>query len=519
MKPTSAELSSSEKPVLGHVDHGRDDWSLRPNALSNADIAPTTTIQRTWRWWNFTALWLGMVINVPAYMLGGQLIAIGMSPEQAVITILLGNLIVLFPILLISHIGGRYGIPFAVAVRSSFGMRGAAFPALARAAVSFGWFGIQTWIGAKVLLALAVLLVGHPLEGPPLRGLGINVFQLIAFALFWLLQIAFIGNSLNAIRRLETWTAPIKLIVCAVMVVWALRSTPDGFFALWSLPGATSTGISNNVQFWSIFWPSLTAMIASWSPMALSISDFTRFARTQADQVVGQTLGLPGPMGGLAAVSVVTTAATVVLFGRAIWDPVELAGHFSGPLIGFGLAMILLDTMSVNIAANLVAPAFDLASVWPKRFTYRRGAYVAALIGAAIFPWKLLEDPHGYIFVWLTGYSAFLGPICGVMIGDYWLIRHTKLSLEALYEPEGRYSYFKGWNMQAVAAVALGIAPNVPGLLHAVAPESFPAFSGLWSSIYSFAWILGLLLALTVYVLLSHARVKSARNGVTHVKQ
>jgi NCS1 family nucleobase:cation symporter-1 len=496
MNPTAVRFSSSEKPALGPFDQPRSCSSPGSNTLSNFDIAPTTAVQRTWRWWNFAALWLGMVINVPAYMLGGQLIAIGMSPGQAVVTILLGNLIVLCPILLVSHIGGRYGVPFAVAVRSSFGIRGAAFPALARAAVSFGWFGIQTWIGAKVLLALAVLLVGHPLEGPPLRGLGINIFQLIAFVLFWLLQIAFIGNSLGAIRRLETWTAPIKLIVCVVMVVWALRSTPDGISGLWSLAGATSTGASNDVQFSSIFWPSLTAMIASWSPMALSISDFTRFARTQTDQVVGQALGLPGPMGGLAAVSVITTSATVVLFGKAIWDPVEL-----------GLAMILLDTMSVNIAANLVAPAFDLASLWPKRFTYRRGAYVAASIGAAILPWKLLEDPHGYIFVWLTGYSAFLGPICGVMVGDYWLIRHTKLSIQALYELDGIYSYFKGWNVKAVAAVALGIAPNIPGLLYAVAPKSFVAFSGLWSSVYSFAWILGLLVAMTTYVLLSRARV------------
>jgi NCS1 family nucleobase:cation symporter-1 len=503
MSPIALRFSSSKKAELEPLDKSQILSSPGSNTLSNFDIAPTTAVQRTWRWWNFAALWLGMVINVPAYMLGGQLIAIGMSPGQSVVTILLGNLIVLCPILLVSHIGGRYGVPFAVAVRSSFGIRGAAFPALARAAVSFGWFGIQTWIGGKVLLALAVLLVGHPLEGPPLRGLGINIFQLISFVLFWLLQIAFIGNSLGPIRRLETWTAPIKLVVCVVMVVWALRSTPDGISGLWSLAGPTSTGASNDVQFWSIFWPSLTAMIASWSPMALSISDFTRFARTQTDQVVGQALGLPGPMGGLAAVSVITTAATVVLFGRAIWDPVELAGHFSGPLIAFGLAMILLDTMSVNVAANLVAPAFDLASVWPKRFTYRRGAHVAALIGAAILPWKLLEDPHGYIFVWLTGYSAFLGPICGVMIGDYWLIRRAKLSIHALYEPDGIYSYFKGWSVKAVVAVALGIAPNIPGLLHAVAPESFVAFSGLWSSVYSFAWILGLLVAMTTYVLLS----------------
>jgi NCS1 family nucleobase:cation symporter-1 len=372
--------------------------------------------------------------------------------------------------------------------------------------VSFGWFGIQTWIGGKILLALAVLAVGHPFQGPALRGLGIDVFQLIAFIVFWLLQIAFIGDSLSAIRRLETWTAPFKIIVCVVMVVWALKSTPSGISGLWSLAGATSSSAASDVQFASIFWPSLTAMIASWSPMALSISDFTRFARTQTDQVVGQALGLPGPMGGLATVSVITTAATVVLFGKAIWDPVELAGHFSGPLVAFGLAMILVDTMSCNIAANLVAPAFDLASLWPRRFTYRRGAYVAAFIGAVILPWKFLEDPHGYIFVWLTGYSAFLGPICGVMIADYWLIRRTKLSTEALYESDGIYWYFNGWNMKAVAAVVLGVAPNIPGLLYAVAPELFAAFSGVWSDIYSFAWIFGLLIAMMAYLLLSYVR-------------
>jgi len=472
---------------------------MAADALSNEDLTPTTAAQRTWRWYHFAALWLGMIVAVPSYMLAGGLIDQGMSPLEAVATVFLGNLIVLGPILLISHIGARYGVPYAVAVRASFGVRGAALPALARAAVACGWFGIQTFIGGKILLALATLILHRPMEGAPIPWLGIHVGQLACFVLFWVLQLTFINKGLGAIRRLETWTAPVKLVICAIMVIWALNAT-HGLHAIFTARSAFAPGAARAGQFWPTFWPSLTAMIGCWATLALNIPDFSRFARSQKDQLVGQAIGLPLPMGLLALVSVITTTATIVVFGQAIWDPVALAERFSGPVVLTGLAVILLDTVSCNIAANLVGPAYDFASLWPAKISYRTGGYIAAGIGLAIMPWKLLESTHGYIYTWLTGYGALLGPICGVMIADYWLIRRTLLSVDDLYAPDGQYRYAAGWNPVALLAFALGVAPNIPGFLHAIAPAAFAGVAQLWLSIYAFAWLIGLVTALASYV-------------------
>ena len=469
------------------------------DALSNDDLRPTGQAQRTWRWYHFAALWLGMIIAVPSYMLAGGLIEQGMSPIEAVATIFLGNLIVLGPILLVSHMGSRYGVPYAVAVRASFGVRGAALPALARAAVACGWFGIQTWIGGKILLALATLVLHRPMDGAQIPLLGVGSGQLLAFVLFWCLQLAFINKGLGAIRRLETWTAPIKLVICAVMVGWALHAT-HGLGGVLAFRSAFGPGAAKAGRFWSTFWPCLTAMIGCWATLALNIPDFSRFARSQKDQIIGQALGLPLPMGLLALISVITTTGTVAVFGLAIWDPVALAERFSGPVVAGGLMVILLDTISCNMAANLVGPAYDFSSLWPSRISYRTGGYIAAGVGLAIMPWKLLESTHGYIYTWLTGYGALLGPICGVMIADYWLVRRTRLSVEDLYRADGAYAYAGGWNPAALLAFALGVAPNVPGFLHAVAPTAFAGTAPAWISIYAFAWLIGLLVAMASYV-------------------
>jgi NCS1 family nucleobase:cation symporter-1 len=480
--------------------------------LSNDDLRPTTAEQRTWRWYHFSALWLGMIVAVPTYMLAGGLIESGLSALQAVMIILFGNLILLGPILLISHVGTRYGVPYAVAVRSSFGVRGAALPALARAAVACGWFGIQTFIGGKIMLAIAILVVGRPLDGPAVPLLGIHLGQLVCFVLFWTLQLAFINKGLGAIRRLETWTAPVKLLICAALVVWGLQHA-HGLRGVLTSPSAFAPGGPKAGQFWATFWPALTAMVGCWATLALNIPDFSRFARSQKDQIIGQAIGLPGPMALLAVVSVITTTATLAVYGQAIWDPVALAQKFSGPVVVLGLAVILLDTVSCNMAANVVGPAYDFSSLWPSKISYRTGGYIAAGIGLAIMPWKLLESTHGYIFTWLTGYGALLGPICGIMIADYWLVRRALLVVDDLYAEQGLYSYRGGWNPAALIAFGLGVAPNAPGFLHTVAPSAFPGIGGPWTTIYAFAWMIGLAIALIVYTGLSRLKGVSVPHG------
>ena len=474
---------------------------MADETLWNPDLAPTGPEQRTWLWYHYAALWVGMVVAVPAWMLAAGLIGEGMSAAQAALTVLLGNVIVLIPMLLIGHAGARHGIPYAVLVRSSFGTIGARLPALARALVACGWYGIQTWIGGEALLTLLGIFVGADLRGSPLPVLGIGIGQLAAFLVFWSLQLFFVRKGLTTIRRLETWTAPFKLLVCAALVWWAVDAA-GGIGPIFSAPSAFVPGAAKEGQFWAVFWPALTAMVGYWATLALNIPDFTRFAKSQEDQIIGQSLGLPPMMGLIALASVITTSATVVIYGEAIWDPVKLSGTLAGPFVLLGLVVISVDTISCNIAANLVSSAYDFSSLSPKRISYRTGGMITAVICILIMPWKLLESSGGYIFVWLGGYGALLGPIAGILIADYWLIRRTKIDVDALYVADGRYAYRGGWNPAALIAFAAGALPNLPGFLHAAAPQAFAFIGEPWTGIYTWAWFIGLAIALIVYTAL-----------------
>ena len=450
-----------------------------------------------------------MIVAVPAWMLAAGLVEQGMSAGQAALTVLLGNLIVLAPLLLIGHAGTRYGIPYAVLARASFGTRGARLPALARALVACGWFGIQTWIGGEALLTLLGVFVGQSLKGPILPVLDIGIGQLLSFATFWALQLFFVRKGITTIRRLETWTAPIKILVCVALVWWAVDKA-GGLGPIFSSPSAFVPGGAREGQFWLVFWPSLTAMVGFWGTLALNIPDFTRFAKSQRDQIVGQAIGLPPGMGLIALASVITTSATVVIYGHAIWDPVALAGTLSGPLVLLGLIVITIDTVSCNIAANLVCAAYDFSSLAPGRISYRTGGLITAVIGVLIMPWKLLATTGGYIFVWLTGYSALLGPIAGILIADYWLIRRTRINVADLYREDGAYAYSGGWNRRALIAFTIGVLPNLPGFLATAAPGAFGWVSGFWTGLYAYAWFTGLFLALGTYAaLMRHARIDS----------
>lgn len=478
---------------------------MTDSSLWNADLAPTGPEQRTWAWYHYAALWVGMIVAVPGWMLAAGLVEQGMSAGQAAFTVLLGNLIVLVPLLLIGHAGARHGIPYAVLVRASFGTLGARLPALARALVACGWYGIQTWIGGEALLTLLGIFVGADLRGTPLPLLGIGLGQLLAFAVFWGLQLFFVRKGLTTIRRLETWTAPVKILVCIALVWWAVDAA-GGFGPIFSAPSAFVPGGAKAGQFWSVFWPALTAMIGYWATLALNIPDFTRFARSQRDQIIGQSIGLPPGMGLIALASVITTSATVVIYGSAIWDPVALSGKLAGPFVLLGLIVISIDTISCNIAANLVSSAYDFSSLWPSRISYRTGGMITATIGVLIMPWKLLESTHGYIFTWLGGYSTLLGPIAGIMIADYWLIRRTRIEVGELYVADGRYAYRGGWNPAALIAFACGVAPNLPGFLHTAAPGTFGWIGEPWTSIFMWAWFVGLFVALAVYTMLMRVR-------------
>jgi NCS1 family nucleobase:cation symporter-1 len=475
-----------------------------PNAdrsLINEDLAPTSAEARTWSVLNMAALWIGMVVCVPTYMLAGGLIELGMSWWQAVLAVCIGNVIVLVPMILNGHPGTRYGIPFPVLARASFGTRGANVPALLRGLVACGWFGIQTWIGGSAIYQLLSALAGRQLGGADLSWLGINPVEFLCFLIFWAIQVGIIWRGIESIRVLETWAAPFLIAMGLLLLLWAYRAA-DGFGPMLSTPSKFGPGGAKEGQFLATFFPAITGMVGFWATLSLNIPDFTRYARSQRDQILGQAIGLPTFMTLFAFIGVAVTSATVVIFGEPISDPTVLLGRMgSGWAVLISLVALSVATLSTNLAANVVSPANAMVNMSPQRISFRTGSLITAGLGMAIFPWKLIESSSGYIFTWLIGYSALLGPIGGILLVDYYLLRRTELDLDGLYRHDGPYGYRAGYNGVAFVALAVGVAPNVPGFLEVAGFVS--DVPDLFSTLYTYAWFVGLPLAGAVYWLLS----------------
>ncbi|MDQ3266157.1 MAG: NCS1 family nucleobase:cation symporter-1 [Myxococcota bacterium] len=481
--------------------------------LFNGDLAPVPASRRVWTTYNFAALWISMAHCIPTYMMAGGLVAQGMNWWQALLTIALGNLIVLIPILLNAHPGTKYGIPFPVLARASFGTLGANVPAILRAVVACGWFGIQTFLGGEALKTFLLALWPSFGElGGTASLLGLTLSSGITFALFWGLNIWIIYRGMNAVRVFENWAAPLVLVMAAVLLIWAVVRA-GGFGPMLQAPSRFHT----LGEFWPVFVPALTAMIGFWATLSLNIPDFTRFGKGQREQILGQVLGLPTTMVAFSAMGVIITSASQAILSGVdptlLWDPVVLLGHLTSPLAPPGAAGPLIAstpvrlivavvallgvavaTVSVNIAANVVSPANDFANLAPRHISFKTGGLITGVVGILMVPWKLMATAGNYIFVWLIGYSALLGPIAGVMIVDYWLIRRRTLDVPDLYRVGGRYGRV---NPVAMVALVLGVLPNLPGFLKATSLlEGPPSF---WDALYPYAWFTGVVIAGTVY--------------------
>ncbi len=476
--------------------------------LINDDIRPATEAERHWSVLNMASLWIGMVVCVPTYTLAASLVQQGMNWWQAVLTILIGNVIVLVPMILNGHPGTKYGVPFPVLARASFGIQGAHIPSLLRALVACGWFGIQTWFGGFAIYQLLNTLLGDALMGSDLPFLGINPGELGCFLLFWAIQVYVIFKGVESIRLLETYAAPFLIGIGLLLLGWAYVAA-GGFSSMLEMPSAFDPGGEKEGQFLSVFFPSLTAMVGFWATLSLNIPDFTRYAKSQRDQILGQAIGLPTTMTLFAFISVAVTAATTVIFAdpvtgapaEPIWDPTILAGKIGGGFtVVLSLFALAVATMSTNIAANVVSPANAMINVNPSKVSFQVGGYITAGLGVAILPWKLIETTGGYIFTWLIGYSALLGPIGGILIADYFILRKTELDLDDLYKADGQYRYTNGFNVAAIIAFVIAVLPNLPGFLHqAGLVESFPMM-GTFDAIYTYAWFVGFFIALALYI-------------------
>jgi nucleobase:cation symporter-1, NCS1 family len=467
----------------------------------NHDLAPARLDQRKWAMKDIAALWISMSACVPTYTLASSLIAEGMSWWQAVLTISLGNTIVLLPMILNAHAGTKYGIPFPVYCRPAFGVLGANVPAVLRAFVACGWFGIQAWIGGAAIYEIALLR--YPAWAALPTRLGINAPQMVCFLLFWAINMYVIHRGIDSIRVLLNIKAPL-LIALGLLLLWWAYKHAGGFGPMLETPSAFAAGQPKQGQFFKVFVPSLTGMVGFWATLSLNIPDFTRYAYSQRDQALGQALGLPTTMGLFSFIGVAVTSATVVIFGTTIWDPVKLIGKFRDPaVLIFALVSLCIATLATNIAANVVSPANDFANLWPSKISFRTGGFITGVIGIVMQPWRLVADPSQYIFTWLLGYSPLLGAIGGILICDYYLIRKTKLDLIQLYKKDGLYWYDGGWNYRALVALAAGILPNLPGFLAKVSPLKVPEF---FATLYNYAWFVGFAIAFGVYYALMAGR-------------
>jgi NCS1 family nucleobase:cation symporter-1 len=469
----------------------RDLARIEASPLYNHDLAPVALKRRNWTTYNYAALWISMAHCIPTYMLASGLIASGMNWWQALVTVALGNTIVLIPILLNSHPGTKYGIPFPVFARAAYGTIGSNLPALMRALVACGWFGIQAWIGGEALNTFFSNIIA---SWPTLLGagfLGHATTEWISFLLFWGLNIYIIYRGMDLLRHVENWAAPFVLVMTSALLGWAIWRA-HGLGPLLSAPGKFTT----SGEFFKVFVPSLTAMIGFWATLSLNMPDFTRFGRSQREQIKGQVIALPTTMFVFAAMGVMITSATSIIYGEMIWDPIKLIGRFHDPLIiAVSMFTAVVATLAVNIAANVVSPANDFANAFPRAISFKTGGLITGIVGIVIQPWRLLADPSGYIFTWLLGYSGGLGSIAGVLIADYWIVRRTRLNLEDLYLPDGEYRYRGGWHLPGAAATLLGCAAAWIGLM---VPTLRP--------LYDYAWFVGFGVAFASYLALARRR-------------
>jgi nucleobase:cation symporter-1, NCS1 family len=453
-------------------------------SLYNPDLAPIPPERRTWGTYNYASLWVAMSVCIPTYMLASGLIAGGMSWIQAVFTILLGNLIVLIPMLLNAHAGTRYGIPFPVFVRASFGVRGANVPAVLRALVACGWFGIQAWIGGQAIYSMLRIVWPGAANVP-----GSNW---ICFFLFWALNLFVIWRGIETIKFLQGIGAPFMLAVGLLLLFWITRKA-GGLGPVLQTPSK----FHSTSEFLRFFIPALTGMVGFWATVALNIPDFTRYAKSQRAQMVGQALGLPSAMTLYSFIGVAVTSASAVIFGEPIWDPVDLLGRFNQPIVALiALVALLVATLNTNVAANVVSPSNDFSNLRPSLISFRTGGLITGVVGILMMPWKLLRDFSSYIFGWLVGCSALLGPIAGIMICDYYVVRHRQLKVEELYRRGGAYEYRNGFNPKAIAALVAGVAIALIGL-------AVPALHWL----YDYAWFVGFIVSGGLYFLLMHRQV------------
>jgi len=460
---------------------------ISANALINHDLAPTPQEERTWKTANYVSMWMGALNNIPMYLVIGGLIVMGFSPLQVIGIVLVASSILYAALTLNGHTGSKFRIPYPVIARTSYGIRGANIPALFRGFVAIMWLGIQTFAGSTALrMAIASFWPSYNDLGGGLMILGIDIPGLLSFLIFWSLHLLVLKSGMESLKKVQKWTGPIVAVVIIGMFIWALKIA-GGMAPIFSLAGKYNT-------FGKAFFPFLaavTGVIGYWSTLILNVPDFTRFARSQKDQIKGQLIGLPVIFTLFTFATVTIVGATSIAFHAPIDDPIKTLNHFNSTfLIALSALLLSSATVTVNVIANMVSPAYDLANLFPKYIDFKRGFYITAILALFTFPWLIMKNPDT-IFTLLNMIGGFLGPVAGVMIAHYFIIQKREINMKDIYSYQGQYTYYKGYNYRAFLATVVAAVLSLIG-------EFVPAMK----SVYQISWFVGVILAYLIYIAL-----------------
>lgn len=461
--------------------------STKGNVLSNEDLVPTKPEERQWTTRNFALMWMGVINNLPTYATVAGLVVLGFSPLQSVGIALIAASILYAALTLIGRAGSEYGIPFPVVIRTSFGIKGSNVPALMRGIVAIFWLAVQTFAGSTAFyLAIAVLWPGFRDLGGGFSFFGLSLPGLIAFLLFWLLHIILLNNGLDALKKIQNWTGPVTYTALILLLIWALKTT-GGIGNVLSTPGRYGS--------WTeAFWPyagAVIGLIGTWATLILNIPDFTRQACSTRDQVKGQLIGLPLTFSLFTLAAVSVTVATQMAYGTPLNDLIDVFQQFDNKFVVAAGALVFASaTITVNCISNIISAAYDFANILPRWINFKRGFYMTMILSLFTFPWKILENPDT-IFSFLNTIGGVLGPVAGIMIADYWIIRKQHINVDDLYKFDGEYQYKKGYNYRAFVATAVGFLVPFIGLT-----------TPILEPIHTLAWLVGVLLSFFTYIAL-----------------
>ncbi|WP_342514415.1 NCS1 family nucleobase:cation symporter [Sporosarcina sp. FSL K6-1522] len=451
------------------------------------DLMPTSPKERKWKIGNYFSLWMGNVHNVPAYVTIGGFFALGLSVGQVFWSIVIASIILAGVMVLSGHAGAKYGIPFSMLLRTSYGTKGAMLPGIIRGCIAaVMWFGFQTYAGSLAFTILIGKLWPAYLHlGGDWNLFGLSLPGLISFIAFWLFNILFVFGGMKILGKFIKLLSPLVYVVFGGMAIWAIQLAGG----ITPILEHTSKGVEGNTTL--VFIASISAILATWAAPIVSASDFTREARSQKDQSIGQIAGLITTYLLFAVAAIAVIVGSEIAFGTPIWNVLDVVDRFDNNFaIGISVLTICMTTLAVNITGNIIPAGYQLSALFPKHLTFRTGALLAAIVGFLIMPWKLMEDATS-IFMFLGIIGGLLSPVLGVMLTHYFIVAKRILNLEELYAINGKYNYKNGVHVPAVVATLGGGIVSIIG-----------QFVPILKPLYDISFFSGFVVASLIYIAL-----------------